>query len=163
MPRDEVTSQQGLMPSIIDRLIDPESAGTVARYGYGVAQMTEAVRRDLEDLLNTRRAEHEVADAFPEVQRSVVNYGLPEVVSMPALTTDQRVQIGRELERAIAYFEPRLRDVRARIVSGLNIVDRAVKFHIEGRLRVDPAPDVEFETVLELSTGRSTVTAASTS
>jgi len=47
---------QALMPSVLDRLIDPDSAGTVARRGYGVKQMTDAVRRDLliEQLLKCR-------------------------------------------------------------------------------------------------------------
>ena len=47
---------QGLMPSILDRLIDPDSAGTDARRGYGLTQMLEVIRRDLEDLLNTRQS-----------------------------------------------------------------------------------------------------------
>ena len=46
---------QGLMPSVLDRLIDAESAGTPTRQGYTLSQMEDAVRRDLEDLLNTRR------------------------------------------------------------------------------------------------------------
>ena len=37
------------MPSIVDRLIDPASAGTDARRGYSLQQMLEMIRRDLED------------------------------------------------------------------------------------------------------------------
>src|SRR5262245_50855738 len=48
--------QQGVTPSILDRLIDPESAGTEWRHGYGIDQLLEVVRRDLEDLLNTRQS-----------------------------------------------------------------------------------------------------------
>jgi type VI secretion system protein ImpF len=160
VPEPTPASQLGLLPSMLDRLIDPESAGSVARYGYGVAQMVESVRRDLEDLLNTRRAVHEVPDEYPELQRSVLNYGLPEVVNMPALTGDQREAIARTLEQVVASHEPRLRDVRARLAAVNSPLERTVKFHIEGRLRVEPAPDVEFETLLELSTGRAAVSAS---
>jgi type VI secretion system protein ImpF len=153
-------NQQGLMPSIIDRLIDPESAGTVARHGYSVPQMVEAVRRDLEELLNSRRAMNEIPEKYAELRRSVLNYGMPEVVNLPALTGEQRQQIGRILEQVIAFFEPRLRDVRARLVGPTDLRDRSVRFHVEGRLRVEPAPEVEFETVLELSSGRAGVQAA---
>ena len=34
---------------------------------------------------------------------------------------------------------------------------RAVRFHIDARLRVDPAPEVAFDTILELTTGHTTV------
>ena len=46
-----IASQEGLKPSIIDRLIDPESEGTSWRRGYSVEQMIDSVRKDLEDLL----------------------------------------------------------------------------------------------------------------
>ena len=47
--------QQGLMPSIIDRLIDPGSGGTAWRRGYGLEQMIQAVQRDLETCTPNRR------------------------------------------------------------------------------------------------------------
>ena len=35
--------------------------------------------------------------------------------------------------------------------------DRSVRFRIEARLSVDPAPEVAFDTVLELTTGHYSV------
>jgi predicted component of type VI protein secretion system len=35
--------------------------------------------------------------------------------------------------------------------------ERTVRFHINARLTVDPAPEVAFETVLELMTGHTSV------
>ena len=43
------------MPSLLDRLIDPEADGTTFKHGYSVQQMVAAVYRDLEELLNTRQ------------------------------------------------------------------------------------------------------------
>ena len=44
-----IASQEGLKPSIIDRLIDPESDGTNWRRGYSIEQMVDAVRKDVDN------------------------------------------------------------------------------------------------------------------
>jgi type VI secretion system protein ImpF len=146
-------SQQGLMPSLLDRLTDPGSGGTAWRRGYGVEQMTEAVRRDLEDLLNTRQSTYGLSRDFGEVHRSVIGYGLPDLTTLAAYTAEQRADIGRLIEEAIALFEPRLRGVRAVMLENTDGNDRSVRFRIDARLNVDPAPEVAFDTVLELTTG----------
>ena len=80
----QVDSKQPLLPSMLDRLIDPESAGTAWRRGYGIHQMIDAVRRDLEDLLNTRQSHQGMPEEFVELQRSIATYGLPDFSSIDA-------------------------------------------------------------------------------
>jgi type VI secretion system protein ImpF len=155
MPR--IDSQQGLMPSLLDRLIDPEASGTAWRPGYSVEQMIEAVHRDLEDLLNSRLTNLDIPEDCPETRRSLAGYGLPDLASLQAFTPAQRAEIGRVLEATIAHFEPRLRDVRATLVNPGETKERTVKFRIDARLCLDPAPEVAFDTILELSTGHSTI------
>jgi type VI secretion system protein ImpF len=156
-PSNRVDPNQGLMPSILDRLVDPDSGGTSWRRGYSVEQMIDAVRRDLEDLLNTRQSHMGLPEDFTEVQHSVIAYGLPDLTSLNAITPTQREDIGRTLEANIERFEPRLKDVRARLVEAGDGKQRTVKFHIEARLNLDPAPEVAFDTVLELATGHYSV------
>jgi type VI secretion system protein ImpF len=151
MPSKE--EQQGLMPSIIDRLIDPGSGGTAWRRGYGVEQMVQAVQRDLEDLLNTRQSHEGLPPEFKELHNSIVAYGLPDLNSMNAITSTQRQQIGRMIETIIARFEPRLKDIKATLVEGGDNKARSLKFRVDARMRVDPAPEVAFDTILELTTG----------
>jgi type VI secretion system protein ImpF len=150
-------SQQGLMPSVLDRLTDPGSGGTAWRRGYGIEQMTEAVRRDLEDLLNTRQSTSGLPRDFGEVHRSVIGYGLPDLTTLAAYTAEQRADIGRLIEEAISLFEPRLRGVRAVMLDNPDGNDRSVRYRIDARLCVDPAPEVAFDTVLELTTGHYSV------
>jgi type VI secretion system protein ImpF len=150
-------SEQALMPSILDRLIDPDSAGTAWRHGYGVDQMMDAVQRDLEDLLNTRQSHQGLPEGYQEVQNSIVAYGLPELTSLHAHTPSQRAAIGRILETIVARFEPRLRDVSASMIEAGDGKERTVTFRIAARLCVDPAPEVAFDTILELTTGRYSV------
>jgi type VI secretion system protein ImpF len=152
MPSKE--AQQGLMPSIIDRLIDPGSGGTAWRRGYGIEQMMQSVQRDLEDLLNTRQTHQGLPEEFKEVQNSLVAYGLPDLNSLNAATPQQRQQIGRVIESIIARFEPRLKDIKATMIDGgTDNKARTIKFRIDARMRVDPAPEVAFDTILELTTG----------
>ena len=153
-----IDAQQGLMPSILDRLTDADADGTAWRRGYGLQQMIAAVHRDLEDLLNTRAVLSDLPEDCPEVARSIAVYGLPDLSSIEAITPDQRAAIGRVLEGIIQHFEPRLKNVRATLLDPEQAVKRMVKFHIEARLSVEPAPEVAFDTILELSTGHSTVT-----
>lgn len=152
-----VDPNQALMPTILDRLIDPDSGGTAWRRGYGVEQMVAVVQRDLEDLLNTRQSHAGLSEEYTEVHRSIVGYGLPDLISLDAVTPSQREEIGHNLEAIVAQFEPRLKDVRATIVEGGDGKERTVKFRIAARLCLDPAPEVAFDTVLELATGHYTV------
>jgi type VI secretion system protein ImpF len=148
--------QMGLMPSLVDRLIDPESGGTAWRRGYGIEQMMEAVRRDLEDLLNTRQTSMGMPDDFVELRRSIVAYGLPDLISLDATTPQAREDIGRVIEAVVSIFEPRLKEIRATMLDP-GEKTRSVRFHIDARLRVDPAPEVAFDTILELTTGHTQV------
>jgi type VI secretion system protein ImpF len=157
-----IDARQGLMPSLLDRLIDPDADGSAWRHGYGAQQMIEAVHRDLEDLLNTRRVLTDLPPDCAELERSIATYGMPDLTSVEAITPEQRAAIGRLLEAIIQRFEPRLKDVRAHLLEPDQAVRRAVKFHIEARLSAEPAPEVAFDTILELTTGHSTITRADT-
>src|SRR5262245_6836742 len=158
----ESTPQQGLMPSILDRLIDPDTEGTAWRHGYGFQQMTEVVRRDLEDLLNTRQTTAGIPDAFELTHRSIVGYGLPDLSLVDASAPGEREAIAKSIEDIISRYEPRLRDVRATLIGGDETGSRTARFHVEARLAVDPAPEVSFETVVELMSGRTVVKAGET-
>jgi type VI secretion system protein ImpF len=148
-----IDPHQELLPSVLDRLIDPEAGGTKARKGYTVEQMFRAVQRDLEDLLNTRTSHVGLPAAFAEVHHSLIAYGLPDLTSLNAVTPSEREAIGRVIEGVIARFEPRLREVRATLIDPGNNRERTVRFHIDAKLSLDPAPEVAFDTILELTTG----------
>lgn len=152
MPPTEV--ERGLHPSIIDRLIDPESAGTSILIGYDERKMMLAVRRDLEELLNTRQTHVGLPEAYEQIHRSIIAYGLPDLVSMEAITVRQREIIADKIRQIIEMFEPRLKDVRVQYVPSDNRSERSIKFKVDARLAVDPSPEVMFDTVLELSSGQ---------
>src|SRR5262249_8026751 len=118
----------------------------------------EVVRRDLEDLLNTRQSFTDMPRDLPRLRDSVHAFGLPDLTSFNALTPQQREEIAHAIEQTIVRFEPRLRDVRATLLSGdEELKQRTVRFRIEAKVGGDPAPEVAFDTVLEVLTGQHSV------
>lgn len=154
----------GFQPSIFDRLTDADSVGTSDQRGYTETQLINAVRRDLEDILNTRRPGFEDLgiENLEQVKKSVVTYGLPDFANMRSLSDGDRASIGRQIAEAIATFEPRLTDIEVIVKDPSDVQKQlkgkyqmmAVYFHIAAKLRMDPCPPVTFETVLELTQGR---------
>src|SRR5437773_186930 len=127
----------GLMPSLKDRLLNPDSMGTRGRPGYTLHQIIESVRDDLEELLNTRRSHPVLENQYPELAHSVATYGLPDVTLLGANTPAKQEVIGQIIEKIITLHEPRLRNVRATLLKA-RALELSVRFHIDAELCVDP-------------------------
>lgn len=153
---------RNLLPSVLDRLVSADAGPAPSATGVPLAVVLEAVRRDVEALLNTRQNTDPELAQFPELAKSVYGFGMPELVSRRALSGADREAIGRLMADAIARHEPRVRGVRAVVIPPDHPTERRLKFKIEGRLRVDPGPTIEFETVLELGSGQTAVVARET-
>jgi type VI secretion system protein ImpF len=147
-----------LLPSFIDRLLDPESMGGRLA-GYDHRQMMDAVRADLEDLLNARLTAVDLGPEFEQTARSIVTFGLPELSGYDVSTPRARTDLATVVTRTIERFEPRLRRVRVTVLDDKTKGGLSIRLRVEAELNVDPAPEVGFETVLELTTGRATVSA----
>lgn len=148
-----------LMPSLLSRLLDPTSMRTAESEGFHLQQIIDSVRADLEDLFNTRQSGVVVPRRYPEVVKSIVTYGLPDLTYFDINNNAQCTRICTMVAALIARFEPRLQNVRATVVKGEDGDDRKVRFHIEGQLAVDSAPDVTLDTIVELTTGRTSIEA----
>ncbi len=154
----------GFQPSIFDRLTDPDSMGSSDRRGYTETQLMTVVRRDLEDILSTRRPSFEELgiEDLHQVKKSVIGFGLPDFANLGSLSSGDRAEIGRQIAEAVAQFEPRLTDIEVVMKDASKMKEAmkgeyrhsAVYFHIAAKLRMDPCPPVTFETVLELTQGR---------
>ncbi len=146
-------ADQGYLPSILDRLIDPESTGSGGRRGYRFEQMRDTIKRDLENLLNTRPVAADLPESS-ELNQSIIAYGLPDLTSFMAVTKSQWEEVGRMIEKTIRRFEPRLTDVHVTLQIVPDGIQGRIQYRISGRLGVDEAPEVAFDTQLELTTGR---------
>ncbi len=111
------------------------------------------LKRDLEWLLNTRKTIDPSPDSARETVRSVYHYGFADISSKSVLSSRDHSDLIRDMEAAIAIFEPRL-EARQGAHGAVEGNYRTLKFVIEGLLCMDPAPEpVRFDTVLELGKG----------
>jgi len=119
--------------------------------------LKQAVRRDLEWLLNTREFIQEIPPDLKEVQHSVVTYGLPDFTATSIKSPSNQDRLRRAIEEEISLFEPRVEGVIVSLVPARED-ERSLRFRIEGQLKVDPAPEpVTFDTLLDQGTGRFTL------
>jgi type VI secretion system protein ImpF len=129
--------------------IDPYRARSAS-----VRALKIALRRDLEWLLNTRRNPLAAPESMVELSQSLFNYGLPDFSALSADAPKDRQKLSIEIERTVALFEPRLRNIRVVLVEGSGIGTRALRFQIEGTLQMDPSPEhISFDGELQLASG----------
>lgn len=130
--------------------------------------LREAVRRDIEALFNTERYEadmlfsdFELENAseqppelfdFPNVRRSVVNYGVPSFSGRSVRDFD-RDTLAREIRAVLATFEPRLKDSETKVNVSLN--DKTgLKIDIDAVLIMTPTPErLRLRTTIDLDNG----------
>jgi type VI secretion system protein ImpF len=140
-------------PSVLDRLVDLDpsmSQEAPKSRSASLRDLRNSVRRDLEWLLNTRCYTEALDENLEEAPRSVAFYGLPDFTGLGAMNPAEQQRLSSAVETALRYFEPRFLDLKV-TMEQLNSVDRQLKFHIEARLDVEPAPEpIAFDTVLEM-------------
>jgi type VI secretion system protein ImpF len=141
--------------SVLDRLIDFEpdvKAEPPLSRSKSLRQLKQALRRDLEWLLNTR-CTLALSEDLGSLADSLLSYGLPDFSTMSVRNAEDQNDLVRALETALRRFEPRLEDVVV-TVAGTSPLERALRFRIEARLRIDPVPEpVAFDTTLVLGSG----------
>lgn len=157
----ELTHQERLQPSLLDRLTDHEPEKTQESREQRVfpqARLREAVLRDLAWLLNTTNlAAGQDLDGYPQVACSVLNYGVPDLTGMTIAGTDAAA-LERALRQAIADFEPRILrrslTVRLELNEG-QMSHNAMTFLIEGELWAQPVPlRLYLKTEIDLDLGQ---------
>ena len=150
MPRFD--NEARVTTSVLDRLIDYEPETTqepLASRSKNLRQLKQSVKRDLEWLLNTRRTATDLPPDLLEINKSLAAYGLPDFTSINVRSEDDQELMRRAIAGAIKLFEPRLEAVTVTF-EPLYEGELMMHFRIDGRLKVDPAPEpVTFDTILE--------------
>ena len=143
--------------SVLDRLIDLEPENRLENplsRTQSVRVLKNAVRRDLEWLLNSRRVVDVPDEGFKEINRSAYVYGLPDLSTLAVANSTDRSRLTRQILATINQFEPRLANVRLVMVQTPDAGKKDVRLRIEAMLRMDPVPEpISFDTVIELKSG----------
>jgi type VI secretion system protein ImpF len=150
-------ADQPLIPSVLDRLLDEDPRVTsepAKPRAQVLRELKQSVRRDLENLLNTRWSATTWPPHLEEIERSLVNYGIPDITGSDLGSAGERESFRQIMERAILYFEPRFQSLTIKIMENAEQLDRTLRFRIEGLLRVEPVPEpVAFDSAFEPATG----------
>ena len=145
------TTETLVTQSVLDRLMTVEDRPTTR--SQSLRYFKEALKRDLEWLLNTRQPPIPELVDYPQARASVINFGLPDISSLGLSSASDHGRLRKAIETCLRNFEPRLMDVRVTL-EGSDTADRRLRFHIEGNMKLDPAPEeISFDTILELSSG----------
>lgn len=151
-----------IIPSVLDRLIDHEPQSfheAPASRLQSLNDLKQAVKRDLEWLLNARQVVGGVPPELKELSRSLAAYGLPDFTSVSVKSPADQIRMRRALEMTISAFEPRLENVTVSL-SQVRDVDHKLRFRIDARIKVEPSPEpVTFDTILQASTNQYVVKA----
>jgi len=147
------TTPAAVLPSVLDRLLDAGATPVGARSrGQQLNELRDAVRRDLEALLNAHRYPHAPPPDMPELQRSLLQYGVPDFLTINAGAADAREEFRLALEETIRRFEPRFKSVSVTLVGDHNPHDRTIRLRIDALMYAEPVPDaVSFDSVIDPS------------
>jgi type VI secretion system protein ImpF len=146
-----------IVSSMLDRLLDDEPHAereAPKDDNRTLREIKDAVRRDLENLLNTRARCLSWPPTLDELPASLVNYGLPDFTNTYARAVQDPENLIKAIQFAIERFEPRLRNVRVELMPSDIATERAMRFRIDATLYVDPVEDkVFYSSSLEPVTG----------
>ena len=156
----DLTLQERLQPSLLDRLADDEpekSQESRERRVLSMQKLRESVLRDLAWLMNAVNLASDIdLDDFPQTAHSVLNFGLPDLAGKVSAALDIHV-FERILQQTIWDFEPRIlrNSLSVRLVRDDNRMDNTtLAFEIEGELWGPPLPlRVFLKTEIDLDIG----------
>ena len=142
--------------SILDRLMDDTPLVTtesMSEIHLDMSRYKQAVARDLESLLNSRRVDFdERIESLPQARRSIMTYGITDLSSLSLLDPGAQGHLRSQIKTAIERHEPRLSRVRV----SLDVPkgrDRQLRFRVDAVLSVHPQkPPVVFDAMLQLNT-----------
>ncbi len=143
-------------PSVLDRLLDYEpqlSEEAPKSRSKSLSELKQAVKRDLEWLLNSRIYTSEFDENLEEIKKSVLTCGLPDSTGISAKNKEDLAGLSGAIETAIRNFEPRFLNVEIEL-EPIDNTDRILNFKIEAFLDVEPTPEpIVFDTVFQLGSG----------
>jgi type VI secretion system protein ImpF len=149
----KIREDQPLIPSLLDRLLDDEPQNTQeapkSRHQV-LRELKRSVRRDLENLLNTRWRCVAWPPNLDEIELSLINYGIPDFTGVNMAAPSERERLRQVIERIVRKFEPRFKLVKVTLLTNSENADRTLRFRIDALLHAEPAPEpVTFDSQLE--------------
>ena len=152
--------KERLQPSLLDRLTDLEpekNKESSSKQSMSQTEFKNAVIRDLGWLLNSVAMDVCVdLDRYPEVRRSVLNYGLPDMSGHTSSNVDVR-SLESAIRLAIQLYEPRVikNSLKVNVHADPEAMSHnSLVFEISGAVFGQPSPfQVVLKSELDLECG----------
>ncbi len=146
-------SKEALVVPFLDNFIDdnPEQKGYVVDESIQLLrQFKESIRRDLEQLLNTRYRCQSLPSELKHSLNSTLNYGIPDLSSVNLIDPISRGNFCRQLEEIIRQYEPRFKSVKVMADNTSSLQGEEFRFSVEALVNAEPAPILMvFDSTLE--------------
>jgi type VI secretion system protein ImpF len=157
----ELTTQERLQPSLLDRLTDDEPGKddeSRERRVISATRLRDCVTRDISWLLNcVNLCEDELLADYPAVAGSVLNFGIPDLTGA-ALSGIKAEALQRQLREALLAFEPRLTagTLQVTVQADTRRMDQqSMVFNIASEMWAQPIPlNLYLKTEVDLETGK---------
>lgn len=147
-----MSNKQPVLISLLDKLIDEAPEQLTERPPTPSKQLSmlyESVRRDLENLLNTRQRSLSWPKELSEISASLYAYGVPDFMNY---YTEDQVALTvfcQAITDLIKQFEPRFKEVNVTIIQNANH-SQLLRLRIDGLLYAEPQPEpIVLDSVLE--------------
>lgn len=157
----ETLSAEAYLPCLLDQLSDEQPEVRWEghyNFNHSIVHYRRSVLRDLRWLLNSpSHVEKDGLEEFPEVVRSVLNYGTPDLCGKTASTLDP-LELERQITESITRFEPRIMpgSLSVKVIPQVSKASpNMIGFEIRGVMWANPLPEqFLLETTLDLETGK---------
>ena len=138
-----------LVAPLLDRFLE-QNKGTDFRQSHQIVRsLRESIRRDLENLFNTRYCCVSPPAGYSHLDDCVLNYGLPDLSTINMTSFDSRNEFCRRIEKAVKRFETRIRSVKVKTDMAIDNEDPTIRFRVEATLNVNPLQEmIIFESAL---------------
>ena len=120
-----------MIASLVDRLSNADDPRTA------VARLRESLRRDLEAMLNSRRHLLSWPEELDQLDRSLINYGLDDLVHESIGADEFRERFTDDVERLVRRLEPRIARCEVTILPNKDELDRTLRLRIAGLVTLD--------------------------
>ncbi len=145
--------KQHVQLSVFDRLLNEDDYNSLGGTVSDLHVVRNAVLRDVENLLNTRKCIYRPPDSYTYLKKSLFVYGLDDFTAKNPKNVQVQKFLKANIQNTIARFEPRLRDVAVDLREEEGI-SQNLCFVIRAILYADPIQEpICFDTWFSVSRG----------
>ncbi len=121
---------------LADLTVEDTSAQTASKRQVSLKKV---IKQHLEQLLNARRPYFQ-----PNLDLPLMQYGLPDLSQFNPHSDEDCAILSQSIQKTIALFEPRLKDVEAEILENEDDEPGVISLRLSGQLNQGQEEPVEF-------------------